>query len=158
MEVTDELLDWFLDGAASNDETALVHAWLTLPANMEQFAMRAAVHADLRRSLHRRKIQQEALAVCDENGSGGAFEDGVEPARRQFKRGAYVLVAGALATAACIDDRLFRARPRTHSRTVRTACRNARFTNRMHFGPTRSGQSEMRLNRAFYSWRWGLSD
>ncbi len=102
MEVTDELLDWFLDGAASNDETALVHAWLTLPANMEQFAMRAAVHADLRRSLHRRKIQQEALAVCDENGSGGAFEDGVEPARRQFKRGAYVLVAGALATAAAL--------------------------------------------------------
>ncbi len=100
MKVTNELLDRFLDGDASSDEAGLVHAWLALPANMEQFTERAEIHADLRRSLHRRKIQQEALVACGENTSEALLEDCVEPARRLYKRRAFVLVAGVLTAAA----------------------------------------------------------
>ena len=103
MEVTDELLDQFLDGDASNDEAALLHDWLALPANMERFAERAEIHADLRRSLHRRSIQQEALTACDEqNTSGELFADRVEPVRRQDKRPTFVLLAGVLAMASVL--------------------------------------------------------
>jgi ferric-dicitrate binding protein FerR (iron transport regulator) len=102
MEVTDELLDRFLDGDASNDEAALLHDWLALPANMDRFAERAEIHADLRRSLHRRRIQQEALTACGENTSGRAFAERVEPARRRYKRRTFVLLAGVLATAAVL--------------------------------------------------------
>lgn len=103
MEITDELLDRFLDGDASRDEATLLHDWLLLPANMVRFAERVEIHGDLRRSLHRRSIQQELLTACGENDtSPNVFADRVEPARRRYKRPTFVLFAGVLATAAVL--------------------------------------------------------
>ena len=65
MSVTDEHIDRVLDGEASEDEVAEVLRWLEAPGNLGQFARRAELHADLRRSLRRRKMQAAALKVCE---------------------------------------------------------------------------------------------
>jgi hypothetical protein len=70
--MNDELLDDFLEGEASPEGAAIVQAWLALPGNMEQYARRAGLQADLCRSLQRRRIQEHAqlaLAACDDIGS-----------------------------------------------------------------------------------------
>ena len=68
-EVSDELIDRFLDGEASAQEAAAVLQWLETAANLERYAMRAALHADLRRSLGRRRIQENARYELEDAGS-----------------------------------------------------------------------------------------
>ena len=58
MDVTDDLLDRFLDGEVSNDESARVLAWVESNHNMKELVERVEIHSDLRRSLKRRSIQQ----------------------------------------------------------------------------------------------------
>ncbi|MDP7302863.1 MAG: hypothetical protein QGG09_07165, partial [Pirellulaceae bacterium] len=62
MSVSDELLDRFLDGDVSREEHRQILSWLeTGPDHIQLLAQRAELHADLRRSLKRRGIQNEAL-------------------------------------------------------------------------------------------------
>ncbi|MGB7343162.1 MAG: LamG-like jellyroll fold domain-containing protein [Pirellulaceae bacterium] len=65
MSVDDELIDRFLDGEVSQDETASVIQWLESAANLQRFARRSELHADLRSSLRRRSIQESAIEACD---------------------------------------------------------------------------------------------
>jgi len=90
ISVNDELIDRFLDGDASSDEAAEVIAWLELPENIERYARRAELHADLRRSLRRRSIQSSAVTACEDGRS-------VMPSRQMLAIGAIALV-----TAACL--------------------------------------------------------
>ena len=54
MEVTEEVLDRFLDGDLSKKDRRQVLAWLeTDAAAMERLVGRSELHADLRRSLQR---------------------------------------------------------------------------------------------------------
>jgi hypothetical protein len=102
MSVTDELIDRVLDGEASEDEVAEVLRWLEVPANLGQFARRAELHADLRRSLRRRKIQSAALQVCDpQTAAASEAGAGSNPSRWPARRGLVVRVA-AFVTAACL--------------------------------------------------------
>jgi len=68
MPVNDELIDRFLEADVSGDEAEEVLQWLETPANLDRFARRAELHADLRSSLRRRRIQVSVLEACDENG------------------------------------------------------------------------------------------
>lgn len=61
MHVNDDLIDRVLQGQATDEEVAEFQEWLKVPANLERYALRAELHADLRRSLHRRDIQDSAL-------------------------------------------------------------------------------------------------
>lgn len=64
MECTNELLDRYLDGDCSVDENQQVITWLALcDKNVRHLAERAELHADLRRALQRRNIQQSAIAT-----------------------------------------------------------------------------------------------
>lgn len=102
MSVTDELIDRVLDGEASEDEIAEVLRWLESPVNLGRFARRAELHADLRRSLRRRKIQAVALQVCDEQiAAVPETAAGSHRSRWPARRGLFVGVA-ALVTAACL--------------------------------------------------------
>ena len=72
MRVTPEILDRFLDGDVSADEHTAVLSWLESHDNLMDFAQRAELHSDLRRSLRRQRLQQEVLSVCDSTTSGDA--------------------------------------------------------------------------------------
>ncbi|MCM2369074.1 LamG-like jellyroll fold domain-containing protein [Aporhodopirellula aestuarii] len=61
MDINDDLIDRVLQGQATAVEAAEFQKWLRIPANLERFALRAELHADLRRSLRRRDIQNSAL-------------------------------------------------------------------------------------------------
>ncbi len=61
MDINDDLIDRVLQGQATAVEAAEFQKWLNVPANLERFALRAELHADLRRSLRRRDIQNSAL-------------------------------------------------------------------------------------------------
>ena len=103
-QINDELLDGFLEGDVSRDEAALVLAWLEMPGNMERYALRAGLQADLCRSLQRRKIQQDALAVCNDISiapipAGTGQRDHASPSHVRL---AYTFAAAALATVACL--------------------------------------------------------
>lgn len=62
MSVEDELIDRFLDGDVSQNEADQVVRWLESPANLQRFAQRAELHADLRSSLRRRSVQDLSVA------------------------------------------------------------------------------------------------
>ncbi len=66
MTVDDELIDYFLNGDISQDEAAVVLRWLEAQANLERFARRAELHADLRSALRRKSIQSTALEALDQ--------------------------------------------------------------------------------------------
>lgn len=103
-QISAELLDCFLEGEVSPEEAALVLAWLELPGNMERYALRAELQADLCRSLQRRKIQQNALAACDHDSvasSHPAAGHRDHPSRKNVKL-AYTFAAASLATVACL--------------------------------------------------------
>lgn len=72
MFVDNDLMDRFLDGDVSDDETAQVIQWLESPANLQCFAKRAELHTDLRSSLRRRSIQDSAMQNC--TGEARSFE------------------------------------------------------------------------------------
>ena len=61
MPTDDELIDRILDHSASAQERADFQLWLQVPANLERFARRAELCADLRRTLRRQHIQHSAL-------------------------------------------------------------------------------------------------
>ena len=65
MPIRDEDIDRVLEGEVSDKEAAEFQQWLNVPANMEQFALRAELHSTLRRTLRRRHIQH-TVNVVDE--------------------------------------------------------------------------------------------
>jgi hypothetical protein len=102
MSVTDELIDRVLDGEASEQEVAEVLCWLDAPGNLGRFARRAELHADLRRSLRRRKIQAAALRVCDEQSAASPEVAARASRSRRPERRGLVVVIAALVSAACL--------------------------------------------------------
>ncbi|MEO2013205.1 MAG: FecR domain-containing protein [Fuerstiella sp.] len=102
MDVSDELLDRFLDGDTTSEESEVVLQWLEADQNIGRFAERSEIHADLRRSLHRRNVQQEALAACSDNASADLPDVGDKPVRRYDGRRTFAFVAAILATAALV--------------------------------------------------------
>jgi ferric-dicitrate binding protein FerR (iron transport regulator) len=109
MPVTDELIDRVLDGEASEDEVSEVLLWLELSDSLARFARRAELHADLSRSLRRRKIQAAALKECDEvTTPAPETAAGSKRSRLPARRG---LVAGitTLVATACLLLALYRA-------------------------------------------------
>lgn len=80
MSVDDELVDRFLDGDVSDDETALVIQWLESTASLQRFAKRAELHADLRSSLRRRGIQCSAMEACEPTALAAGSEQQAIPA------------------------------------------------------------------------------
>lgn len=103
MFIDDEFIDRILTGEASNEEAAEFQAWLQLPANLEQFALRAELHSDLRRSLRRRHIQANALeASPDDRDRDSAASRKNLPPRVFGSRRILVLTAIAIATAASV--------------------------------------------------------
>lgn len=101
MSVTDELIDRVLDGEASAQEVAEVLRWLDAPGNLGRFARRAELHADLRRSLRRRKVQAAASKVRDEP-PVVAPEAAAGPNRSRARLHGLVVAFAALVTAACV--------------------------------------------------------
>ena len=61
MSVDNDLIDRILEGEVSDEEAAEFQSWLQVHENLEQFAFRAELLSDLRRSLRRRHIQKNAL-------------------------------------------------------------------------------------------------
>lgn len=104
MPVNDELIDRFLDGDVSDAEAGEVMEWLESPANLDRFARRAELHADLRSSLRRRSIQTNALEACDENEIARALtlSDQPDGAGRRPSRLLVGFGVVALAAAACL--------------------------------------------------------
>lgn len=104
MSVDEELIDRFLDGDVSRNEEAEVIEWLESSANLERFARRAELHADLRSSLRRRSIQKSAIDVCEGNDAASdrslfGHADGV---RQRPVRLALGIAVVTLATAVCL--------------------------------------------------------
>ena len=104
MDVTNELLDRFLDGEASHDESSDVISWLESNHNMQEFVERAEIHSDLRRSLQRRSIQQEALKGFNADTQIDTSEPRLahssnRPRRTRF---GFAIIAVALAAAASL--------------------------------------------------------
>ena len=124
MSVDDELIDRFLDGEVSKDESAAVIEWLESSANLQHFARRAELHSDLRSSLRRRSIQESAMEICDGNETAAARPlsgqaDGAETA----SLGAYGWVRGARNSGKSVD-RLRDVAGRTAARFIaRATCK-----------------------------------
>lgn len=106
MPVDDERIDRYLEGDISDAEVAEVMKWLEEQGNLERFARRAELHADLRSSLRRRSIQARALDscraldACSENEIDPAQQPdgfGLRPARTTVGFGVVAIV-----TAACL--------------------------------------------------------
>ena len=104
MAVNDKLIDRFLDGDISKDEAAVVSQWLEVPANLERFAKRAELHADLRSALRRRSIQSTALEADSENRLAAALTVANEPDRSGWRISRTTFGFGVIAfvTAACL--------------------------------------------------------
>lgn len=75
MSVDDDFIDRILESEASDEEAAEFQRWLTAPANLDRFALRAELHSDLRRSLRRRQIQKSAM----EAGTDRSIADSASP-------------------------------------------------------------------------------
>ncbi len=104
MPVADELIDRFLDGEVSGDEAAEVIEWLESRVNLQRFARRAELHADLRSSLGRRSIQASALEECDNNAIDPALSMSDHPDSVRLRPLRLTVGVGvvALVTAACL--------------------------------------------------------
>ena len=104
MPVNNEFIDRFLDGDASDDEAADVVQWLEVPANLERFALRAELHADLRSSLRRRCIQVAALESCNENEIAPALMSSDRHDSSGWRRSRMTIGFGSIAllAAACL--------------------------------------------------------
>ncbi|MEM1227114.1 MAG: LamG-like jellyroll fold domain-containing protein [Planctomycetota bacterium] len=99
MSVSDGLIDQFLEGACSAEEVANIERWLQDPANMERFARRSELHADLRRSLHRNRILSRALEQGGDEFRGApvSLKTFGSPSRRWL-----ALTAAGVVAAACL--------------------------------------------------------
>lgn len=103
MSINDDFIDRILEGEASGEETAEFQEWLRTPQNLERFALRAELHAELRHSLRRRHIQMNAL----QSSTDGPVVDAVSseeqlpsPVFRSGQR--WILTIAGLITAACV--------------------------------------------------------
>ncbi len=103
MTVDDELIDRMLSGEPSYEEAAAFQEWLKTPANLQRFAFRAELHADLRQSLRRRHIQARALEASND---ASAFAPASAPQKHPapvFRSTKMLLtMATGLVTAACL--------------------------------------------------------
>ncbi|MEM6689640.1 MAG: LamG-like jellyroll fold domain-containing protein [Planctomycetota bacterium] len=72
MTVEDEFIDRFLDDEVSDDEKEQLMQWLNIPGNLDRFARRSELHADLRSALRRRSIQSSALESVESVAFGHA--------------------------------------------------------------------------------------
>ncbi|MEM8671678.1 MAG: LamG-like jellyroll fold domain-containing protein [Planctomycetota bacterium] len=103
MPVDEDFIDRILEGEASEEEAAEFQTWLEVPENLQRYVLRAELHADLRRSLRRRQIQNRALeasedwAIPDTNSSR---EKQTATVVRSQKT--YVLAVAAFVTAASV--------------------------------------------------------
>lgn len=103
MTVNDELIDRFLEEDVSDREAGEVLEWLKAPANLDHFARRAELHADLRSSLRRRSIQASGLEVCEEHEITSALALSDQPGGTRLRRSRLLARFGIFVflTAAC---------------------------------------------------------
>ncbi|MEW4486494.1 LamG-like jellyroll fold domain-containing protein [Thalassoglobus sp. JC818] len=103
MYVSDEFIDRILDGSASNSEVEEFQLWLQVPENLERYALRTELHADLRRSLQRKHIETNAL----NEGTVNSLKESNSPQKTRHmqkvrtSKGLLLTVTG-FATAACL--------------------------------------------------------
>lgn len=97
MTIDDDFIDRVLEGDVSEGEAVEFQAWLQLPANLQRFALRGELHADLRRSLRRRHIQASALGTTADV---SAAQERLPPVVRS--RQTLLLSVAGLVAAACI--------------------------------------------------------
>ncbi|TWU38271.1 LamG-like jellyroll fold domain-containing protein [Novipirellula artificiosorum] len=104
MTVDDKRIDRLLDGELSDDEVGIVSQWLEVPANLERFARRAELHADLRSTLRRKRIQSTALQRNRDSRFDRALTMSAEPGTSNWRVSRTTLGLGTLAlvTAACL--------------------------------------------------------
>ncbi|EMI18220.1 FecR protein domain protein [Rhodopirellula maiorica SM1] len=103
MTVDDELIDRMLSGEPSDEEAAAFQQWVKTPANLQRFALRAELHAELRHSLRRRHIQARALEanrVASAIAPAWTPQQDQTPVFRSPKR--LLAMATGLVTAACL--------------------------------------------------------
>ena len=136
MNIDNALLDRFLDGEANEQEQAAIALWLQDDHNLAKYVTRAELHANLRRSLKRQEIQNEALASCSDvivsqraddshavtfDREGNASEqNGDKPLSLGRSRRLTLFTVLALASAALLAFSIFRPAP------VRKVTTNAR--------------------------------
>ncbi|MEL6107519.1 MAG: LamG-like jellyroll fold domain-containing protein [Planctomycetota bacterium] len=101
MKVDDEFIDRVLEGAVTADEIDGFQDWLAEPANLRHFAIRAELHADLRRSLRRRRLQADAMEANREP-SATLDASGSHHTQVFVSRPIRLLTATVFVTAACI--------------------------------------------------------
>lgn len=102
MPVDEEFIDRILEGEASGSEVAEFQRWLTIPANMERFALRANLHSDLRRSLRRSHIQHNALDAHTDDSANAAPPQRGNTRSQIFRSQGTLLLAAGLLAAACL--------------------------------------------------------
>lgn len=103
MSIDDEFIDRVLEGAASAEDIATFRNWLQEPGNLERFALRSELHADMRRSLRRRQLQADALEASREfDATGGKELQHTKSLPPSNSRRIVTLSLTALATAVCL--------------------------------------------------------
>ncbi|MEK6237054.1 MAG: FecR family protein, partial [Planctomycetales bacterium] len=127
MNLNQELLDRILEGDLSEEERDQAAAWLESDDAVHQLAERAELHADLRRSLRRRNLQESALTDAADAVSPTSSETPTEPSiakpepsgdvqpigrsQSRWSKKASAVLAVALAAAACLAIILFNVAP-----------------------------------------------
>ena len=104
MTVDDELLDRFLDGESTQQERQTVLEWLESKSEfVVLFAERAELHADVRRSLKRRRIQHNALNAMQAESESVEHATSVRHRESRLREPqSFILVAFAIAAAAML--------------------------------------------------------
>ena len=77
MNVNNTDIDQHFDDALSSEDAARLEQWLQNGDNLDQWAARAELHADLRRSLQRRGIQQQARDSFSELNSQSSGQEAI---------------------------------------------------------------------------------
>ena len=103
MSIDDAFIDRVLDGTVSESEVADFQRWLQDPDNLERFAHRSELHVDLRRSLRRRQLQEQALHASVESTSASPTESRQDHSPLTFRsRRILAPAVTTLVTAACL--------------------------------------------------------
>jgi hypothetical protein len=103
MSIDDDFIDLVLEGDVSEEEVAAFQKWLTVPANLQWFALRGELHSQLRRALKRRHIQASVLDANEDASMSAGHPTPVVRKRRML-----LLTVAGLVTAACILIALIR--------------------------------------------------
>ena len=131
MRLPNELIDRFLDGDASEEERSQVLAGLESDDdNIRSFVARSELHADLRRSLYRRSIQQTAMTAVERTPAidHNALHRTSALTSRLSARMTCAIVATVLATAASLAI-MFLNGPRTQPIATLAHQSNARWAD-----------------------------